>query len=258
MSLQIECFFLQKKSQSGEQKDWEIALLLLTKNIWWLCFSTRTVFTYFCILRLAKSPTIFPTTRFMSSNKKWVLADPQQMEYRSCGLPWTDWDWVRPFCLWMNWKILKFVLPVVDFRANGEREHGKDTGCLYSVVSYSLQTWEIWLCIFSKVVRVRLRPCTPQVRLWVKRRKQLSLSACIISTWCAFFFYYTTWWRQFYCEYLLVLPSCLWCTQVWSNQAGYCFRVRKNVWILYLLCFSIRTRKLDSLLLHMLNCWRNV
>ena len=54
-----------------------------------------------------------------------------------------------------------------------------------------------------------------------------------------------------------VLPSRLGCTQVWIDPAGYCFRVRKNIWTLRLLCFSKWNQKPDSFLLHISNCWRN-
>ena len=57
--------------------------------------------------------------------KYWVLADPQRLEYRSCGLFWTDWDWDRPSYLRMNWKFLKFPLPVSNFRPNKEQQHKK-------------------------------------------------------------------------------------------------------------------------------------
>ena len=100
-----------------------------------------------------------------------------------------------------------FLFPVVNFRAIGEQEHGKDTSCHYMVVLYFLQTWDCWLCSLSKVVRVRLRPCTSQVRLWVKQQKQWNLSACRTSTFCSFFVDYKTLWLQFCWENLLTLPS---------------------------------------------------
>ena len=55
----------------------------------------------------------------------------------------------------------------------------------------------------------------------------VKLSTCRTSTLYAFFLYYRTLWRQFCWENLLKLPNCHECTQVWSDPAGYCFRVRK-------------------------------
>ena len=57
------------------------------------------------------------------------------------------------------------------------------------------------------MVRVRLRPCTPYVHLWVKQQKQSSLSTCRISTLCSFFLGYKTPWPQFGWENLPTLPS---------------------------------------------------
>ena len=48
-----------------------------------------------------------------------------------------------------------------------------------------------------------------------------------------------------------------WCTQVWIDPAGYCFRVRESIWIFHPLCFSKRNQKPDSLMLHIENCWKN-
>ena len=106
----------------------------------------------------------------------------------------------------MNWIFLKFLLPVSDFSANGEQKPEKDTGCQFVVVPCSSQTWDSWLFSFSEAVLVRLHPCTLWAWLLLKQQKQLSLSACKVSTLCALFLYYTTRWRQFCWEYRLAPP----------------------------------------------------
>ena len=139
---------------------------------------------------------------------------------------WTPWIWsgLNPFFYWwINWIFSKFLLPVLDFRANGDQEHEKDTGCRYMVVSCSLHTSESWLYHFSIELRVRLRSCTPQVRLWLKQQIHLSLWTCRTSTLCSFFLGYKTLWRQFCWESLSTLPSRHGCTQIWIDPAGCCF-----------------------------------
>ena len=74
---------------------------------------------------------------------------------------WVDRHSIHPFHRWINWKFQMFLLPVVDFRSNGEQDHKKDTSCRYRVTLCFLHTWDSWLYKFSEVVRVRLRPCTP-------------------------------------------------------------------------------------------------
>ena len=100
------------------------------------------------------------------------------MEYRSCGLPWTDWHWVRSIFFRMNHKIMIYFSAVVVFRTNGEQEHGKETICRYMALSYSRQTSDNLLCDFWAKVWVNERPCNPQVRLRVKQHILLGLLNC--------------------------------------------------------------------------------
>ena len=149
------------------------------------------------------------------------------------------------------------LLPVVNFHENGEEGHKKDRGCRYMVASCALQRWGSGLCDSWAEFRVRLRPCAPKVRLWVKQRIQLSLLTCGSSSLCAFFLDCKTQWRLFCWEKLLTSPTRPWCTQVWIDPAGYCFRLRMSFWILHSQCFSIGTQKPDSLSLNISSYGKN-
>ena len=125
------------------------------------------------------------------------------------------------------------------------------------VVLYFLHRWDSWLYYFSIEVQVKLRSCTPLIRLWVKQQIRSSLSTCRTSAWCSLFLGFKTLWRQFCWESLSKLPSRHGCTQFWIDPARYCFRLRKSIWILRLLFFSKWNQKPDSLLLHISNFWKN-
>ena len=127
---------------------------------------------------------------------------------------------------WLKfWKFWTFLLPAFDFHAYGEQKQEKGTSCPFKAVLYSLQKWDSWLCDLKAEVRVKQRPCNPQVHLWGEQQKQFSLSICKNFFLCSFFLCCTAWFCQFSKEYLLTLPSPTCCTQVWIGPAGYCFRV---------------------------------
>ena len=106
------------------------------------------------------------------------------------------------------------------------------------VVLYFLHTSDGRLYHFSIVVRVKLRSCTPKELLWEAMQTRSSLLTCRSSTLCSFFLHYTTRWRRFLSEYFLTLPSHPRCTPTSIGPSGYCFRVRKNNWLIHLLFFK--------------------
>ena len=52
---------------------------------------------------------------------------------------------IHPFYSWIIWKILKFLLPVVECHAYGEQAHERGTTYRHTVVLYFFQTWDSWL-----------------------------------------------------------------------------------------------------------------
>ena len=58
--------------------------------MWLLYLSSRTVFSYFCTLRLASSPTMFPST--ISISYRIMLKVSKSSTIRQSFM-WTPWNW---------------------------------------------------------------------------------------------------------------------------------------------------------------------
>ena len=198
--------------------------------MWLLFLSSRTVLSYTCILRLASSSIVFFFQSVCRGAGFWRLTDHQQLEDHSSGLPRTDWDKVLPFFLWTKWIFLKYLLPVVDFYAIGHEEHEKDTICQTRLFGVLFMREAVAVQFLNKV-RVKQRPCNPEVRRWANRRIMLSLSTFRTSTLCSLFLYCRTRWHQFCSEYIFALSSRPWFTKVSNGPARYCFHVCKNIFL---------------------------
>ena len=170
-----------------------------------------------------------------------MLAHPQQLEYCSNGQLWTDWEWVRPFYLWMSWKFLKFPLPVTDSRVKGEEELKKDRGCRYKVVSSSLETWDSWLYYFLLEVREKLRPRNPKVCLRVQQQILLRLLTFRTSILFSFFF-----------QLCQAIFGTLRFGSIQLDIVLVCLKIAESSFFYFFLQWI---QKLNSLSLHTLTCW---
>ena len=69
--------------------------------MWLLYLSSRTVFSYFCTLRLASSPTVFPSTISISYRRMLRVS---RSSTKGILFMWTPWNWsaLNPSILLMN------------------------------------------------------------------------------------------------------------------------------------------------------------
>ena len=222
-------------------------------NTWLLHLNSVTVFLYFCTLRLTFIAPFYNIDIIEKAIEEWK-SSTFGMSFR-----WSRWNLpgLRPsILLWNKKKFQMFLLLVFQIDVNGEQEHKKAVSSPFMVVVYSLRKLNSSLCDFSTEVRVKQHFRNPKVRLCIKLQNLLILSFCRTSSLYSIFFCYTTRWRQFCWGNFLALPSCPWCTPVWINPAGYCYRVHKSIWIRHLPSFLKSTQKLDSLWLRTLSFWR--
>ena len=59
--------------------------------MWLLHLGSRTVFTYFCTLRLATSPTMFPSTKSISYSRMWKASRSSTV---GISFTRTAWNWL--------------------------------------------------------------------------------------------------------------------------------------------------------------------
>ena len=129
-----------------------------------MCFlylSSRTVFSNFCTLRLASSLILFQSAIPISYR---TMLRVSRSSTKGILFIWTPWNWsaLNPSILLMNiMNRLEVSSPSCWFLFKWRVREKKDSGCRYMAVSCPRQMLDSWFCNFSKVVSVRLRPCTP-------------------------------------------------------------------------------------------------
>ena len=103
--------------------------------MWLLYLSSRTVFSYFCTLRLASSPTLFPSTISISNSRMLRVSRSSTV---GISFMWTPWNWLglNPTFLLMN-KLNNFKISTSSFwvpckwKANAPKRHKLSLyGCL--------------------------------------------------------------------------------------------------------------------------------
>ena len=134
MLLQIECS-VEKSVTMRTAKHWKTALMLFTKHMWLLYLSSRTVFSYFCTLRLASYPTMFQSTKSLSYSR--MLRVSRSLAIGKSFM-WTHWKWLglSPSILLMN-KLENFEVSFSSrwvpckWRASARKSHKLSLyGCL--------------------------------------------------------------------------------------------------------------------------------
>ena len=129
--------------------------------MWLLYLSIRTVFSYFCALRFASSPTMFPSTISISYRRMLRVSRSSTVVISFLCIPWI-WLGLSPSILSMN-KLNNFGVSSSSrwvpckWRASAQKRHKLP---LYGCLVFSSYVRQLILPFLNRV-RVKLRSCTP-------------------------------------------------------------------------------------------------